>query len=104
MVYYLKDMGSFIIFNLKRLSYHNKVTADAVTKAVVNMRINPATAHKNEVNAWNELTLFEIHEIFTLVTHIIIVTSVKYKGSTNKLSKSNSRNTLKQNKQNNGQN
>lgn len=45
-----KGYGSFIIFNLKRLSYHNKVTADAVTKAVVNMRINPATAHKNEDN------------------------------------------------------
>lgn len=31
--------------------------------------------------------------------HIIIETSVKYKGSANKLSKSDSRNALKQNKQ-----
>lgn len=30
------------------------------------MRINPATAHKNEVNALNEVTLFEIHETFYL--------------------------------------
>lgn len=66
-----KGNASFIIFNLQRLSYHDKVTADAVTKPVVNMRINVETAHKNDVNVRNEVTLFEIHEIFfeTVTVH-----------------------------------